>query len=152
VLLIVCENDFGGNALTICYGLHKPSFTLLEDGTLQEHPPLPNEAILYNHRTGAARWLHYSALYRALWPRLSVLRSKLRGGEDRAAAGIMNHHYYCSREELERIDWELFTALVKRMTHCCATHGAKFLIYPHPDMAAVWEPCVQQAIKECGVQ
>jgi hypothetical protein len=150
VLLVVCENDFGGNALRSCYGLNKVSFTREADGSLREHPPTPNQEILYEQHSGWARWLRHSALYRALWPYLAVLRARLGGWEQRSIAGL-DSGYYSRPDELERFDWKLFTTLVARMQACCAARGARLLLYVHPDVAAVWEPYAELTIRRQGV-
>jgi hypothetical protein len=151
VLLIVCQNDFGGNVLSSCYGLNKVRFTCLADGSLQEQAPVPNQEMFRDHHTGIARWLHRSALYRATWPYVAVLRSRFLGGwEEQNIAGV-DSIPYGRPDEMERFDWKLFAALVARMQACCAARGARFLLYVHPDLAAVWEPYVGRSIRNQGV-
>jgi lysophospholipase L1-like esterase len=150
VTLTVCENDFGGNALNKVFGLNKPVF-ILENGSLTEKVPPPNDAIMDAAHSGSRKWLRYSALYRALAPRLSILRAKFSPWEEQSLLGIVPEFYY-REEELGRIDWKLFSAMIQRMRQSCAAHGARFLFCLHPAVAEVWDPFIQDTIRARGLK
>jgi lysophospholipase L1-like esterase len=153
VLLVVCENDFGANTVRGALGLYKPAFQLTEDGSLQEIAPLPNDAVLDTAHSGVRKWLRYSALYRALAPRLRVLRAKFGPWEERSSLGLgLVPEFYYRPEALDKIDWELFGALLRRMNQSCGSRGVKFIFYAHPSLDEVWDSTIEETIRANGLK
>ena len=149
VLLEICDNDFGANQSRRAYGMSKPSFVLGEDGALKEIPPEPNDHVT-THHSGVGAWLRHSALYRLIRPRLTILRAKLGGWEERNMLGIAPDFYY-SPDSLKEVDWKLLSALLLRMRKCCTSADARFLTYAHPSAFEVWNQSIKRAIRDQGL-
>jgi lysophospholipase L1-like esterase len=143
VLHCVTANDLVANRLEQNHGLNKPTFRVDAAGHLEALPFRPSERVRAMG-TGPAKLIQYSALYRLLQPRIAVVRARLGGWEERHLAGV-DTDWYADPASLERVDWELFGALVARMHDLADAHGALFLVYLHPELAAVWDPTVEAA-------
>jgi lysophospholipase L1-like esterase len=150
-LLVVCENDFSGNTMNRAQGLNKPIFRLSEDGSLQETAPAPNDAILDTAHSGVRKWLRYSALYRAVAPRLKVIRARFSPLEERGLLGLLPELYY-RPEARDQIDWKLFAAFLRRMNQSCGSQGVKFIFYAHPSLAEVWDPFIEETVRAKGLK
>ena len=75
--------------------------------------------------SGFYHWVQFSAIYRLLQPYLATVRAKLGSWEDRNLLGVAADIYY-RPTALEKIDWTLFRALVRRMRDITEQSGAKF--------------------------
>jgi len=83
-------------------------------------------------------------------PSLIALRAKLGGWNERNLLGLADEFYY-RPEELERFDWELFGALIRRMDESARQDGAEFGVYAHPALPEVWEPYIEDTIRTAGL-
>jgi lysophospholipase L1-like esterase len=149
VFYCLCDNNFGRNVSTENFGWPKPIFKLLPDGSLEMSPPDLNKRV--HQDFGPVRYVQYSALYRFLQPAIFVLRAKLGNWQDRNLLGLAPEIFY-SPEDMERIDWQLFRALLVRMKEVCAQNGAQFLLYTHPSLGEVWEPFIRDTEKGKGLK
>jgi hypothetical protein len=145
----VCPNDFGGNKIRTANGLSKPLFVVGENDNLQEIPPEPNGS--FGSDAGPRRWIHYSALYRALRPRINVVRAKFGRWEERSLIESEPDYYY-RPEGMALIDWRLFQALLRGMQQCAGRNGAKFVVYAHPNLGEVWDPHIARTVRELGLE
>lgn len=139
VLLVVCDNDLGGNLEGEAYGLPKPRFEL--EGTLREIPPAwrwrGEEA------SGLRAWIQHVALYRLAHPWVLGLRARWGGWGRRNLLGLAPEIYY-RPDELDHADWRLFEAMLSRMQELARGSGARFAFYAHPAIAEVWDPFIEQ--------
>jgi hypothetical protein len=149
VLLAVCSNDFAANEMSVSSGLNKPRFQLARNGSLTEIPPESNHD-LSTFRSWPNQWLHHSAAYRFLSPRVRVLRAKFGNWRERNLLGLPLDLYY--RPAADPIDWQLFRALLVRIKESCLKAGAQFLFYAHPALEEVWDPSVHEMISVLGVK
>jgi lysophospholipase L1-like esterase len=149
VLLAVCSNDFAANELGVSSGLNKPRFQLASNGSLTEIQPQSNHDLL-TFRSWPNQWLHYSAAYRFLSPRVRVLRAKFGSWQEQNLLGLPLDLYY--QPATDRIDWKLFRALLVRIRESCLRAGALFLLYAHPALEEVWDPSVRTLISVLGVK
>ncbi|MCX5894102.1 MAG: GDSL-type esterase/lipase family protein [Deltaproteobacteria bacterium] len=136
----LCDNDFGGNVCSEVFGWPKPVFKLLPDGSLEMSPPDLHKRV--HQGLEPVRYVQYSALYRFLQPAILVLRAKIGNWQDHNLLGLAPEMFY-STADMERIDWQLFRALLVRMKQVCAQNSAQFLLYTHPSLGEVWEPFIR---------
>ncbi len=148
VVHVVCTNDFGGNAVDHAYGMRKPVFRLSPDEQLTLTRP-GAEAVITVGRKGPIEWLQYSALYRVVQPYLLTIRAQLGGWNERNLIGLSEEIYY-RPDATKKIDWKLFSALVREMREASRIHESQFLFYLHPDLAAVWDPYIQDVVARLG--
>ena len=99
---------------------------------------------------GPRTWIQRSALYRALQPRLFLLRARLLGREARLLMGDLEG-IYADAAIRDSLDWALYAALLERMQRVSRDHGARFLFYSHPDAGEVWEPFIEALCERVGV-
>jgi hypothetical protein len=145
-------NDFGGITTREAYGNGKPIFTIAENGSLELLPPPFRERRIQPLGTRTLRTsIQHSALYRLVQPFTARLRARLGGWERELLHGIDQEALYYRAEALERIDWRLLGALLDRMRAVSAEHGAKFFLYHHPDIGAVWDPYVENFQSRMGI-
>ena len=150
VIYGACDNDLGGNVLRMAYGQVKPMFRIKSNGDLEEIPPELTDKII-SFGGGPRKWLQYSALYRLIQPALLFLRARLGGWEERNLFGIAPEIYYDS-QALEKMDWRIFSSLVKRMKQTADENNAQFFFYTHPAIAEVWDPYIRQTEKKLGLK
>ena len=137
-------NDFGGIQTREAYGNSKPMFTFAENASLELLPPPFRERRIQSlGARGLRASIQHSALYRLVQPFVTRLRARFGGWEHELLHGIDQESLYHRAEALERIDWRLLGALLDRMRAVSAEHGAKFFLYHHPDIGAVWDPYVE---------
>jgi lysophospholipase L1-like esterase len=142
-------NDFGGNALRHAHGQAKPRFDLDVRGHLRlERPELAPR--VRGAGRGFKSWIQYSALYRALQPRIHLLRARMFGFDERVLFGIYEEAYIDPRFA-RRFDWELFGALVRRMRDTARGARAQFLYFAHPEVGEVWEPYIEGVCRAYGI-
>jgi lysophospholipase L1-like esterase len=141
-------NDFGGNALAKANAQAKPRFEMSGGELRLELPVLASE--IQRLGGGPRTWIQQSAFYRAVQPRLMVLRARLGGSDQRLVMGDLDGLYTDARVR-DSLDWELFAALLKRMQQVSRNHGAEFRFLAHPDAGEVWEPFIQQMCEHLGV-
>ena len=65
--------------------------------------------------------------------------------------GIDQDIMYSQPDSLDRFDGGLLGALVERMRDVSAEHGAKFILYHHPDIGAIWDPYIRGSEEKLGV-
>lgn len=152
VIYGLCDNDFGGNAVSEAYGVAKPRFVLAEEGRLELQPPPANgrPAEIAKFVRGPRSWIQHAAVYRIVRPRLMVLRARLGGWEGRNLIGLPQEIYSDPRQ-MDALNWPLLTALVREMRDESARHGAAFLFYSHPAIAEVWEPYIRDVEARAGL-
>lgn len=150
VLYGLCDNDFGGNADRVAFGVPKPRF-VLEGETLSYIPPEGAAGRIDEFVTGPRRWLQASALYRLVRPRMMVLRARFGNWEARNQIGLAPDYYY-DRARLAAVDWKLFDALLREMDASAEASGASFLFYSHPALAEVWDPFIRDTEKQLGLK
>lgn len=149
VLYGLCDNDFGGNADRVAFGVPKPRF-VLDGESLEYIPPEGDAAEIGEFVTGPRRWLQASALYRLVRPRVMVLRARLGNWEDRNLIGLAPDYYH-DPASLAAVDWKLFVALLREMDRTAQASGASFLFYSHPALAEVWDPFIRDTEKRLGL-
>lgn len=152
----LCFNDFGPNVLRETQGMSKPMFILREDKNgsleeLQELPPDLKHSRLLDFSIGPRSRFRALALYRFLWPQLVTLRARFMGWEHRNLLGLAPEIYY-RPEELERIDWKLFTALLKQMEMVSRENGSQFFFYSAPQLFEVWQPFIHDTERRRGLK
>ena len=140
------SNDFGGNGTRSASGQSKPMFHLDASGRLDLTPPDPATEIR-RFTTGPRAWVQYSALYRAIQPRLFRMRANLGAWQQRLVLGVVDD-LYVNPSSLERVDWKLFIALVARMQEVSRVNGAQFLLIAHPEVGEVWEPYIERICQQ----
>lgn len=146
-----CTNDLWGNLIRNDFGRYKPVFVINENGTLEEIPPDIKKSEIRVFSSGVKRLLKSSAVYRFFLPKARVLMSKFITWELQNYIGLTQGYYY-KPEELKRINWSLFTALLKQMEEFSRKCGAKYFFYPHPELVEVWDPCIQLIEKRRGLK
>jgi lysophospholipase L1-like esterase len=150
VLYGLCDNDFGGNADSVAFGVPKPRF-ILEGDALTYLPPAGAAGNIEEFVTGPRRWLQGSALYRLVRPRMLVLRARLGNWEERNLVGLAPDFYY-DPARLAAVDWRLFTALLREMDATARRNGARLVFYSHPALAEVWDPFIRDTEKRLGLR
>lgn len=141
-------NDFGGNATRSAYGgISKPVFLVKKNGDLAELAPDLKKSKISPFACGINRLIQSSAVYRFFYPETLKLRAYFMGWEYRNLIGFAPEPYY-RPEELARFDWQLFTALLKRMDSCAREHRARFFFYAIPMPAEVWDPFIRDIEQE----
>jgi lysophospholipase L1-like esterase len=142
-------NDFGGNVLSRANEQAKPRFRMNGSGELRLEPPDLAREIRRLGR-GPRVWIQRSALYRAVQPRVLLLRARFLGTGARLVIGDLEA-IYADAALRDQLDWALYGALLERMQRAAREHGARFLFYAHPDAGEVWEPFIQQVCERIGV-
>lgn len=150
VIYGMCDNDFGGNVTRFAYGQPKPMFRLNAEGELVEVPPQIAGPI-NRFDKGLRKWLQFSALYRFIQPRLLLLRARLGRWEERNLLGLAPEIYY-RPEALDKIDWQIFSVLVKEMKKTAEENGARFFFYTHPAVAEVWDPYIRDTERRLALK
>lgn len=145
VIYGACDNDFGGNVSRKAFGQAKPMFRLREDGALEEIPP-DRQTAVHSFGSGLGKWLQHSALYRFFQPAIVTLRARAGRWEERNLLGIAPEIYYESGV-LDRIDWRLFSLLIRVMKKTADQNHAKLFFYTHPALAEVWDPYIRNTEK-----
>jgi hypothetical protein len=135
--------------MSVSSGLNKPRFQLVRNGSLTEIPPESNHD-LSTFRSWPNQWLHYSAAYRFLSPRVRVLRANFGNWQERNLLGLPLDLYY--QPAADPIDWQLFRALLVRIKESCSKAEARFLFYAHPALEEVWDPSVRTMINVLGLK
>jgi lysophospholipase L1-like esterase len=146
----LCDNDFGGNADRVAFGVPKPRF-VLEGEALSYIPPERAAERIDEFVTGPRRWLQASALYRLVRPPIMVLRARFGNWEARNQIGLAPDYYY-DPAKLAAVDWKLFDALLREMAATARGNGASFLFYSHPALAEVWDPFIRDTEKRLGLK
>ena len=151
ILHCVCANDFAGIKSTSFNGINKPTFELDEQGRLVAVPFEPTDELqAYVDRDSlVTRLVQRSATYRVLRPNIIKLRARLAGWEERNLLGLTDEWYHAP-EELERVDWALFSALIARMRDIAAERQVGFAVYAHPAVGAVWDPVMDRLVAHLG--
>ena len=142
-------NDFGGNSLDNAHAQPKPRFQMNGTRELRLEPPALSSEIQPLAR-GPRMWIQRSALYRAVQPRVQVLRARLGGADERLLIGDMDG-LYVDASIRDSLDWDLYIALVEAMRRVSDDHGARFLFFAHPEAGEVWEPFIAEACDRLGV-
>lgn len=150
VIYGACDNDFGGNVSRVAYGQAKPMFRLKENGELEEIQPDLQPGVR-SFGGGLKKGLQYSALYRFLQPKLVVLRARMGRWEERNLLGIAPEIYY-EPGSLDRINWRIFSALVKKMKQVSEEKHAQFFFYSNPAIAEIWDPYIRDTVKKQRLQ
>lgn len=144
-------NDFGGNAVKTAYGgIAKPVFRLKDD-EVEEIPPDMKNSEIRPFARGIRWFVQSSAVYRFFYPDLLTLRAKFMGWEQQNLLGLAPEPYY-HPEELDRFDWKLFTALLRRMNAYAQENHARFFFYAMPMPAEVWEPYIRDTESRLGLR
>lgn len=144
-----CSNDFEGNGLSFLHGFAKPRF-VLEKGKLVPVPvPIPKQPPKFR-RAGMGIWQH-SALFQMLKFRLLTSSLSHWVGSEELVRGVDSQLYF-RNEVLESLDFALLGELLNKMKDLSAEYGAQFVFYSHPDMLEVWDPVIDQVVKEFRVQ
>ena len=99
------------------------------------------------HGAGFSHWIQFLAVYRMLQPHILKVRAKFWRWEERNLLGLAGE-IYIQPEALEWIDWDLFQSLIGRMSHVAKDNGSRFILYAHPAIEEVWEPYIQNTIKQ----
>ena len=148
------SNDFGGNVSREAYRNAKPMFVLDEQGSLDLLPPqFRTDGIVQRPYRGLNKVIQRSALYRVLQPFLLRARAEMGSWTNRNLMGIEWASMHYRPEELELFDWKLLGAFLERMDRIVREQDpeASFFLYHHPDLAATWEPFIEQVLAESGV-
>lgn len=140
-------NDFGGNEVSNNNAQAKPRF-LLVGADLHLVPAQIGDEVRH-FATGPRAWIQWSALYRALQPRIFSLRARFSGWEQRNLIGMMQE-IFVDPASLEQFDWPLFAALIERMQRSSNASGARFFLFSHPEVAEVWPPYIEKIRQELG--
>jgi len=141
VVYCVCANDFDGNVVRIAYDAPKPMFRMRKDAGLEEIPPFNKDGKIPVFGKGPRRWVQFSALYRFYYPSILKFRMKLFNWKQANLMGLPPEFYY-RKESLSSIDWDIFTALLRRMRELCLENNAEFFFYLNPDIQEVWDPYI----------
>ena len=142
-----CSNDLGGILVRNDFGLSKPVFVFKESGELEELSPDLKNSKLRTFGSGPRKWLKHFAVYRLFRPQITLFMAKFMVWELQNILGVTQEYYYHPKE-LERINWKLFTALLKQMEEFARKSGTKVFFYPHPELAEVWDPFIKSIEKK----
>ena len=155
VLLCVCVNDFAANSLRTDHGHAKPMF-IMEEGKLSGLiPPEPSNFRIV--RKGYSRLsplilIQHSALYGYFRPNIFVLRARYQFlFRDQMMMGLPDDFYY-NPSALNRLDFDLFEALLLEFNRNCKESGAKFVYYLNPHPIEVWNPYIVSVENRLGLQ
>ena len=140
-----CMNDLEGNVLPYNYGQGKPVFKFTGSGELVMLPPKLNERINPFY-LGIRTLIQFSALYKFFQPNIIYLRNKIGMFKETDLAPGEDDWYH-KPEALAQVDWQIFTALLKKMNQYCLSYKADFIFYSHPALAEVWDPYINKIIK-----